>query len=803
MANRIALELIADANPLLKGMQQAQRSIDDFVKSSDSAAAAIGSKLSSALDKFQTFSKGGASAAGLLAGGIAAAAAAATAFTLSAGRHIESLAILSQQTGVSLRTLQGWSVVMAENGVRAETLALSMKGLSKSVVEARNPASDAAKQFRALNIDINNLGSTENIIKALADRFKEMPDGVDKTRFAMELLGKSGTEMINILNQGGQAFDESANAAKSFAAILDPVQTKVLLLADDAMDRLGVASEALKNQLGAIFAPTVLWATQTFTDMIAFLARGVKEVDTALDTLAIRLTHVGLAAKEIAKVLFSTDVYSGEAWSNAAENISLIDKEAAKLIAKRRQLAEVLEGPGSAANLNAVKFPEKAGKEAKAKAAKVESLPGLAMDEHIKEFKEVQELTTRYRQGLIALANESAASIRKELDLMFEQEKTMNFANEQETLGQKIVSESTTAWQHRNDTLERAAEWAQAIDESQQSLFAQESALFGASDAAREKRMELIQAEGALKKHLIEESITDETRRMHALEVLDIELNTKRRQAIQQYPDFFEQQMNAVAQSNAFSISQITTTWTSGLANAAVNGGNFIEQAWKSTQVAVLQGLLNFGVQKIAALTLQSSMEAGLLASFAATEVGINTTKNAAIVAGDAATATATTSIWAAAGIAITGTFAAITGAITGFFTATLIPFFVSIGTALMTFLSSIAAAASSTVFGIPYGIAILAGVALIAAAIGTLAAFAFADGGIVTGPTMGMVGEAGSSEAIIPLNKRGAAFMREAMGGGGSSKPQTVIIQLDGKQIARSTFDNMPSIMRVRGITA
>lgn len=257
--------------------------------------------------------------------------------------------------------------------------------------------------------------------------------------------------------------------------------------------------------------------------------------------------------------------------------------------------------------------------------------------------------------------------------------------------------------------------------------------------------------------------------------------------------------MQAIVQSNSFSIGQITTTWTSGLANAAVNGGNFVEQAWKSTQVAVLQGLLNFGIQKAAALAMQASVELGIVSASAATQMGLNAAKNATIVAGDAAAATATTSIWAGAAAAITGTFAAVTGAIMGFFTATLIPFFVSIGTALMTFLSSIAAAASATIFGIPYGIAILAGVAIIGAAIGSLMAFAFADGGVVTGPTLGMIGEAGSSEAVIPLNKRGAAFMRDALGGSTGGGPTTVIVELDGREVAKSVFDKMPSVLRTR----
>jgi hypothetical protein len=52
--------------------------------------------------------------------------------------------------------------------------------------------------------------------------------------------------------------------------------------------------------------------------------------------------------------------------------------------------------------------------------------------------------------------------------------------------------------------------------------------------------------------------------------------------------------------------------------------------------------------------------------------MGLNTVKNATIVVGDVAAATATTSIWAGAGAAITGTFAVVSGAIAGFFTGTI-----------------------------------------------------------------------------------------------------------------------------------
>ena len=230
---------------------------------------------------------------------------------------------------------------------------------------------------------------------------------------------------------------------------------------------------------------------------------------------------------------------------------------------------------------------------------------------------------------------------------------------------------------------------------------------------------------------------------------------------------------------------QIATTsmsaWTSAssmISNALANQimqGNDWKQTMTSMGTSVLAAFINLGIQLIAQKALQ-------LAAWTAINTGI--------IAGEAATATTTTGIWAGAAAAITGTFGAMTGAIMGFFTATIIPFFAAIGTALMTFLSSIAAAASATIFGIPYALAILAGVAVIGAAIGSLMAFAFADGGVVTKPVMGLVGEAGP-EAIIPLSK-----LDQFMGGGGAS---TVVIELDGRILSKSVFDNMSSVTRMR----
>lgn len=63
----------------------------------------------------------------------------------------------------------------------------------------------------------------------------------------------------------------------------------------------------------------------------------------------------------------------------------------------------------------------------------------------------------------------------------------------------------------------------------------------------------------------------------------------------------------------------------------------------------------------------------------------------------------------------------------------------------------------------------------------------AMANGGIVSRPTMALIGEAGP-EAVVPLSQMGS------IGG-----QQTIIIQLDGKTIGRAAVENMPSYIRMK----
>lgn len=70
------------------------------------------------------------------------------------------------------------------------------------------------------------------------------------------------------------------------------------------------------------------------------------------------------------------------------------------------------------------------------------------------------------------------------------------------------------------------------------------------------------------------------------------------------------------------------------------------------------------------------------------------------------------------------------------------------------------------------------------------------ATGGIVTGPTQALVGEAGP-EAVIPLSNPRASKFIDGLGGGGN---QTIQVVLDGRVIAESTARNLPGVLKLQG---
>lgn len=824
--NKLVLELLADSNGLLKGLDRAQAGVEKFTRASDSAGQALGGGVNRALDAFEGLAKGGATAAGVLAGGFVAAATAAVLMTVSAGKQVEAVDQLSQKTGIAVQVLQGWSVIMAENGFRSETLAGSMRTLSKQIVDARDPASAAAASFEQMGISLTQLGSTDSTIRAVADKFKEMPDGADKARLAVTLFGKAGLEMIPMLNRGATAFDESRAASERFGAVLSGQQVSALNAVDDASDRLGVALQGLKLQLAATFAGSVTAGIEAVTNGIARLTNITTNYSAALEQIKkdhpiVASMMPGIAAAMAAAKASNMPppvppVSGGPQDSHVAEREFALGQRQEELGTRiRNQLIEKFH------LLQAQQHAQEAlGKTTLAiiQRETAERNNAFALQlEQAEDLNNQQFAPTGSTASKVLDAQIAAVTNLMQLYPELNAQEAALLAIHNQDHAASTIQEASLAYQHRNDALDEAVAKTKALDDQQSALFRSEAGLFGASDAARRVRFSLIDAEVERKRQAIEEEIFDETRKAEAIQNLTIETETKRRQAIQQFPSFFEQQMQALVNSNSFSMGQMVSTWSGGIAQMVVHGGN-LKAAWEQTQVALVQASLNSGASFLANMALSLSQELGLVTSSeAAKAAAMATSREAELAAhtGLEAAKTAITETQDAARMvlavgnakAMDALMVASLGSMSVMATAALAMAF-AVSQVVASIAYGAAAIMAATPFGQPAagalivaatgfefatGAAIIAAQGAIQGILGTAivaAAKPFASGGIVTGATLGLVGEAGP-EAAIPLNSRGAAFMSDMLGMG-SGGEQQIYVMLDGRKIGEAVANRM-----------
>lgn len=116
---------------------------------------------------------------------------------------------LSQKTGTAIKDLAGLKFAAEQNGSSFEMVAKGAVKLSTTL---------AGNRELFAKFGITSKDSTGALIQ-IADIFKAMPDGVEKSALAVKLFGKAGADMIPFLNEGSAALTEFTEKGK----LLNPV----------------------------------------------------------------------------------------------------------------------------------------------------------------------------------------------------------------------------------------------------------------------------------------------------------------------------------------------------------------------------------------------------------------------------------------------------------------------------------------------------------------------------------------------------------------------------------------------------
>ncbi len=174
--------------------------------------------------------------------GAMVAMAAATGFAVLIKKSLESadeLSKMSQKIGMSTESLSTLKYAAALADVSLESLGTGLKKMSKNAADAADGTGEAKDSFKALGIQLKdndgNLKKSDALLLELSSKFEGLSDGSEKTALAMKIFGRSGADMIPLLNMGGNEIKKLQDRARELGLELS---TDAGRAAEEFNDRL-------------------------------------------------------------------------------------------------------------------------------------------------------------------------------------------------------------------------------------------------------------------------------------------------------------------------------------------------------------------------------------------------------------------------------------------------------------------------------------------------------------------------------------------------------------------------------------
>jgi hypothetical protein len=268
------------------------------------AIAGLEGKIHGFNEKFKKLAGVEAIGGAALVGGIAAVSAGVFELTkhfAEVGEHAE---LTSQKVGIGAVALQRFEFAAKAAGVGAEALDTGTRMFAMHIAAAARGSKAEVRSLAEFGVTVKdihgNLRPMKDLLGDVADAFSKMPDGAIKTDAAMKLFGRSGADLIPLLNKGRAQIDAWGDAAEKMGLVINEDGIKKAAGFNLALKNLQGAIEGLRLKLGGALVQSVTTAMNTAAEFIKALSP--KAIDAFTKGLNELIKKMPAMAKGLANI---------------------------------------------------------------------------------------------------------------------------------------------------------------------------------------------------------------------------------------------------------------------------------------------------------------------------------------------------------------------------------------------------------------------------------------------------------------------------------------------------------------------
>jgi hypothetical protein len=243
----LAVNLIARTSAFERGMKRGRKSVKS-----------LGATVNGVVGTVARLAKGLAVAAGI--GGIG--------FMLKRTLStIDAIAKMSKELQISTEALMTLDQAAKLSGTSIEQVQKGLQIMVRRLGEAREGYGEGKKGLDAMGVSAQKMidMGTEKAFLKIADAVKESRTAAEKANIAYQLFGRSGVNMINLLNEGSAGFIKLKKAMIEAGNTVSAFDAQKIEDANDAIVDLKTSMQGVVNQAVVRLAPAIEKAAELLT----------------------------------------------------------------------------------------------------------------------------------------------------------------------------------------------------------------------------------------------------------------------------------------------------------------------------------------------------------------------------------------------------------------------------------------------------------------------------------------------------------------------------------------------------------
>ena len=246
----MAVEIFKLFGSIFVNNDEANRSISKTDEKASSVASTLGKGV-------QTAAKWGAA----IVGGATVAAGGMLKMAESSASTADHVDKMSQKIGLSRQAYQELDFICSQTGTSVDSLRGGMKTLTNQMDAAAKGNASAKELLDRLGVSIDDgtgkMKSQEDMLYDCLTALQGVNNQTERAALANKLFGKSGTELMPLLNSQSGSIDELKQKAHELGLVMSDELIDSGVGLTDSLDQTKRAFSAIITQLGGAFMPII------------------------------------------------------------------------------------------------------------------------------------------------------------------------------------------------------------------------------------------------------------------------------------------------------------------------------------------------------------------------------------------------------------------------------------------------------------------------------------------------------------------------------------------------------------------